>query len=143
VALDGDDKFEISSLTTNIAILRSLDNELGRHMGFSEDYSIASATLTANDLPQLSIPELYIHSSLSKSHCIDAKGYLSDQLTVIPITIQYGGIQSYNSPDIHSDLVVYNTAQDITSITITLKYNRGYILDLGNQEINLLFEIFF
>jgi hypothetical protein len=143
VVLNSDDNYEISSSTTFIAILRHPENTLGRLMGFSEDLNITSVLLESQDLPQLSIPELYIHSSLSKSHCIDAKGYLSDQLTVIPITIAYGGVQSYNSPDIHSDLVVYKTKQDITSITITLKDSRGYILDLGNQEINLLFEIFF
>jgi hypothetical protein len=142
--LTADDYFEISCSTTSIAILETESNEFGRLLGFSGDINIAAATLTAQSKPQLSIPEIYLHSSLSSNHCIDSRGYLSDVFTVINLNdAPYGGILSYSSPDINSDLVTYDNKRDISSVSINIRDNKGKLLDLDNNELNLLFEVFY
>jgi hypothetical protein len=143
-SLNADDNFEISCSTSNIAIITNTTNEIATLLGFSEDITIADPTLTSQSKAQLSIPEMYLHSSLSESHCIDSKGYLSDQLTVISLSEAiYGGIISYSSPDINSDLVVYSNKRDISNIKISIKDNKGKLLPLDNQEVNILFEVFY
>jgi hypothetical protein len=143
-SLDANDYFEITCSTANISILGTPTNEIGRILGFSEDISIANPTITAQSRAQLSIPELYLHSSLSQNHCIDAKGYISDQFTVVSLAQSpYGSIVSYSSQDINSDLVIFINKRDITNVKISIRDNKGKLLDLDNQEINLLFELFY
>jgi len=119
------------------------DNLIFQMLGYKTDV-IDQNILDADALPNLSgLNEIYLYSdALASSHMVDSKSDLKNILTVVPVDVSYGAIQSYNSPEINSDRIVYNRLYDISSIDVKLLDCEMKVIDLQGLDIEIIFECF-
>lgn len=114
------------------------------YLGFTSNLP-AGGSVTAQAFPDLlGLKTAYIHSRvLSSQKYIDSNGNQSI-IAEVPIVSAFGYLNLYesNSSD-EIDLILYKHKTNINYVDISLRDEDGNLLDLGQQEIRMVFKIFY
>lgn len=118
-----------------------------KYLGFNGTgfYPLADSTnFTAPGIPQLSGSNNYYLAStvLSQGYSsILTDGQRVPIIMTIPITVEWGRIQQYETPDINLAIKDFSRVQNIQNIDIRLYNDDLEIVDLHGQEIEVIIQI--
>lgn len=120
---------------------------LGEVMGITTSTSVDSDTHTSAGLPALEGHNtLYVESTnLARENLIRTNGHSSNVLCVVPITVEWGGIEHYLSPhaeldDIISTSSAGNNKQDID---IKIVSRDGTVIDLNGHHVTVILKMYY
>jgi hypothetical protein len=149
ITLNTDNKINITS-DEYFAILSSDDdvknpsNPLGKVLGWSEDDNLAALSHTASGFPQLGgIESAYLHSNISQAHTINYRGTNSDIFSVIPVSQAYGQTVIFQSDYSLENLIVFPNLLELNELHFRLADSRGNTLDIGGNDLEIVFELLY
>ena len=111
----------IEVVSTNGAIVVIRGTGLATLLGITEDLSIPIAgTVVATQIPDLvGLKVLHVSSkTLSHSNSISSSDATTHILSSIPITVNYGQLQSYSADHVASDKITYGSVNSLDAIDV-------------------------
>lgn len=115
-------------------------------LGLNEkvNYNVVIGVQSALYMGDLSGPRnIHIECSFANMNTLDSTGKYKSYIANIPVDVGYLSVIHYTNQTIELDQVVRSAiySQNLSLIDITLKNNRGEILDMQNQHYELSFKI--
>jgi len=108
------------------------------------DYTLSIGVQTASFMPDLSgVRNIHVETSFSQMNVLDSKGFYKSYIANIAVDVSYLNIIHYINQQLELDEVIRSKtySQNLNTLTITLRDNKGNLLDLQNQHYELNFKV--
>lgn len=133
----------MSAPTQQFSILPSTSTFF-TNLGFTTDTGLGTSH-TAQQSMDLGIPSnLYFSSkTLSPANMIDSDNSTHSIFADVPITVGFGELQTYHTPDDELNSVSYKNTRHISQVDIRILSPDDDIIDLRGAEVSLVFKIYY
>lgn len=119
---------------------------LGGHEHFPERIILGANTFTFPHAPRLyGTPAITVHCPQLGISTVDFDRGSANHfpLVRVPMNVPYNTVAHYQSSDDATNLLVYPSARGISHIAITLRDDRGDIVDINHNDWSIVFKIYY
>jgi hypothetical protein len=134
--------FTVSGSTT-ISYTTQQGN-LHKLIGITEDSNFLS-TYTCDSMTKLQgTTNAYLHSKiLAQNNLLDAEGRIFSVAVSVPVRAEFGYWNHFESSDEDLHSVMFESPRNLQRINIVLRDLDGAVLDVGQNELIIVFRVFY